>query len=354
MHTLKRQNRPKMPKLNDAGSLMLLIILLLSFAMLVGLPVLRLVMIEYTASINQQISLKTYYLAEAGLVRGQQLMRFNVNANLPAGEQALGNGFFYIERVAGNKLRATGQIGKAKTTLSLTYDAVDLSKSNVLLVGNERGEGVYCNLGDSAQVFVTGNALVLGDINFLGEGAQIDLTGQMMLKGEVVGEGEILPKPKPTDNLPDDELWRWLQYQLLRSGQPLPLPLAGRITLLPGVTYDCLTADWRELELVGPAGVEAAATLLIRGDLDLGSCSGNLNVIVAGDCRQVSGATTTIQGVMWVQGELTVQSFDLQGALLAGSVFVPAGELLVRPFPGQHVAPGLVVPSFSNWVYVFN
>ncbi|NLW17219.1 MAG: hypothetical protein GX033_06185, partial [Firmicutes bacterium] len=88
---------------DDRGSLILLLLLLLSLALFIALPVLQLVIIEQRASIYEQIRLQTHYLAEAGLVRAQQLLRFNVDAPLPSAEQALGNGAFNLHRDAGDR-----------------------------------------------------------------------------------------------------------------------------------------------------------------------------------------------------------------------------------------------------------
>ncbi|HBK85154.1 MAG TPA: hypothetical protein DDZ53_03880 [Firmicutes bacterium] len=349
--------------MNQRGSLLLLIILLLSFALLITLPMLQLVLVEYRASVHEQISLQAHYLAEAGLARAQQLLRFNVAAPLPVEEQPCGNGTFSVRRTNDQTIIARGNVGSSSCSLSLHYQPVQLSRGYILCVGRP-DKDAYLNVYGAAQAQFHGDALIAGNIAFVDEAAADAYLGvqggQLALTGEVIGSGTIDPAAGPATNMPDEELWLWLQSQLLQEGQPLPEPIAGRLTLLPGVTYSCSTVDWSAVNVVGPPEPEAAATVIVRGDLLWRNCTGQLNFVVAGDCRQTLNqpGTLAVQGVVWVQGTLDAYSVQVQGALLAGAMQLRASpltdelNLLVEPasyLPGS--LPGLVIPHFSSWNY---
>lgn len=350
--------------MNQTGSLLLLVILLLSFGLLIALPVLQLVIIENLASINEQVSLQTHYLAEAGLARAQQLMRFNVDAPLPTDEQPLGNGTFSVKRVEGQKLVAVGRVGNATTSLSLKYEPLALTQGYLLCVGSADEPG-QLSLQGAARAQIEGDAFILGDLAFTDSAeaeAILNVTGELALTGEVLGTGMIEPVPiTPTRSL-DTQLWTWLQAQLLQPGEPLPEPMAGRLMLLPGVTYECAAAGWEGLTVIGPTGAEAAATVIVRGDMQWQECWGNINLIVAGDCRQAldQEGMLAVQGVVWVQGTLDALDVQIKGALLVGSLHVRAGattaglNLRLEGLQWQSVANGLVVPKFGAWNYLFD
>lgn len=348
--------------MNQTGSLLLLVILLLSFGLLISLPVLQLVVIEYQASINEQVSLQTHYLAEAGLARVQQMMRFNVDAPLPPGEQPLGNGTFSVRRVAGQKLVAVGRVGNATTSLSLKYEPQELSQGYLLCVGSADEAG-QLSLHGPGLATIDGNALIVGDLAFVDSveaPAVVDVHGELALTGEVLGTGTIEPAPVTKPNPLDGQLWAWLQSQLLQPGEPLPEPQAGRLVLQPGVTYECADADWEGISVIGPDEAEAAATVIVRGDMRWRDCRGNINLMIAGDCRQAPNrqGTLAVQGVVWVQGTLEASAVHIQGALVAASLQLGASgsdwSFSVAGFPWQSIGSGLVVPKFSAWNYFFD
>lgn len=346
--------------MNQRGSLLLLIILLLSFGLLIALPVLQLVIIEHLASFHEQVSLQTHYLAEAGLARAQQLMRFNVDAPLPTDEQQLGNGTFNVRRAEGQKLVAVGRVASATTSLSLKYEPLALSQGYLLCVGSADEVG-YLSLHGNAYAQIDGDALILGNL-LPEEEAILNVAGELALTGEVLGTGTIEPVPTTPSRSLSRQLWTWLQGQLLQPGEPLPEPVAGRLVLLPGVTYECAAADWEGLTVMGPSGTEPAATVIVRGDLNWQDCWGNINLVVAGDCMQALGGEgmLAVQGVVWVQGTLDAYNVRIKGVLLAGALQVRAGatatglNLTLEGFPWQPVANGLVIPKFGAWNYLFD
>lgn len=355
--------RARHQSMNQAGSLLLIIILLLSFALLIALPVLQLVVIEHLASINEQISLQTHYLAEAGLARAKQLMHFNADVPLPEGEQPLGNGSFSVNRGEAQQLIAKGRVGNTTTSLSLKYIPLELSQGYLLCVGGADDAGTML-LQKGATAKIAGNALILGDLVFAveqGEDAQLTVAEELTLTGSMLGSGRAEPIPEKGPNpITNNKLWVWLQELLLQQGEALPDPIAGHLLLDSGITYECVAADWTGLEVVGPAATEPAATVIVRDDLTVQDCWGNINLIVAGDCNQVADRNgfLAVQGVVWVQGTLAVKSLHVKGALLAGAIQLAASDLvteyslLVERFPWQVAGSGLVVPEFGAWSYV--
>ncbi len=343
---------------DEGGGLLLVILLLLAFALLIALPVLQLIMIEYRASVSEQIALQAHYLAEAGLVKAQQLLTFNVAAPLPAGEQALGNGTYSVERVSEREIVAAGRVGSMTIRLALCYEPQELSGGYLVCVGGVNGDG-YMELKGTAKAQVAGSVLVDGDL-FVDAGALFGVASRLTLTGELLGEGSVTLAPNSVANPLSDELWLWLQERLLQTGSPLPEPQTGLLQLEAGKIYECGAADWVGLQVVGPAEDEPPATVIIRGDLSWQDCRGNINLLVIGDCQQPGNqeGVLSVTGVLWVQGSLTVHNLHVRGALIANCLQVNSGpfvglNLLVESYPGLTGGEGLIVPRFQSWKYRF-
>jgi hypothetical protein len=344
---------------DEGGSLILFILLLLAFALLIALPVLQLIIIEHRACIHEQIALQAHYLAEAGLAKAQQILCFNVDAPLLVGEQALGNGTFSLQRRPGRQIVAEGRVGSVTASLALDYEPLELSEGYLLCIGGADGEG-HLGLSETARVQVAGSALVIGNL-YADVGALLSVASELTLTGELLGEGTLEIPPSFVQNPLSEEMWIWLQQRLLQAGEPLPAPIGGVLRLASGRIYECSSADWSGLQVIGPSEGEPPATLIVRGDLHWQDFRGNINLLVTGDCNQTleQAGNLAIDGVLWVQGALEVHSLHVRGALIAGSLQVHASpisgwNLVVEQYPGQTSGTGLVVPRFSFWRYLFD
>ncbi len=266
---------------------------------------------------------------------------------------------FNLHRDAGDRqIVAQGRIGSITSSLALSYEPWELSQGYLLWLGSDEKPG-YFSLSEAVRARVAGQALVIGDL-IIAENAFLEVDSGLTLTGELLGEGELEPLPTFAATPDSRELWSWLQQSLLVAGEPPPQPLAGTLYLESGVTYECLSADWTDLQVIGPREDEPAATLIVRGDLHWQSCVGHINLLVAGDCWQPTepSGRLMLDGVLWVQGHLDVHNLQVRGALIAGSLEVhadllPGWNLTVEQFPGQVSGAGLVVPKVKAWEYLF-
>ncbi|NLY54808.1 MAG: hypothetical protein GX060_09375 [Firmicutes bacterium] len=345
---------------NQQGGILLSVILLLAFLLLIALPIVQLVLVDYTASMQEQISLQTFFLAEAGLEWAQALLRFDLTATLPSTEMPLASGTFAIKHdVTRQRIIAEGRVGDFSRSLAVSYVPEMLTGGHVFCIVNPNGEDSFLSVNGLTQIEVAGRALIDGD--FL---LEEDSTGashftlnfdRLTVTGELDHRLRFTTPPESAPTWrPETKLWEFLQEQLLPRGVPLPATTAGRIVLQAGTTYVYLGSGGEELEIVGPSVDEPAATLLVLGDVLWRSCTGHVNVLVAGDAEQVpTGHGLDLTGVLFVRGTLTGHRIWLQGTLIAGRIILvtEAGGLVPHLRVQPHQTEGLLVPRFNTWDY---
>lgn len=218
--------------MNNKGSMLIGALFLVAFIALVSVPVMQVVANEHRSSINQQLSVSTQYLAEAGLLWGEEtVMRgqalpfvlgpFSLDPGSP--DQGTFTVLAELDPVAGEiVLTSTGTLGAAKTSLTLT-----------LIPG---APGIKLDDLDMAA-FGIDNLLLGGSADIQGQAgtnsATVDLNGQSFSVGSVW----IGPDADPAAAV-DPKKYPGLVVANLPEERTYEVPEFPEYPILPAATWD--------------------------------------------------------------------------------------------------------------------